>query len=146
MFYPINIKGTVFPTLNFWFAHNDKNPTAKDRVLLKVSKDGGNTFTLLQTVYRYDTLASTPIWKNYTIDLLNYSTETCLLFALEAISEGGGEMLIDRFRINSNYEIGLTNMDIQTLDKLIACDLSNQSLSVTIANNVNKDLDFRKIL
>ena len=142
VFYPINIKGTVFPTLNFWFAHNDKNPTAKDRVLLKVSKDGGNTFTLLQTVYRYDTLASTPIWKNYTIDLLNYSTETCLLFALEAISEGGGEMLIDRFRINSNYEIGLTNMDIQTLDKLIACDLSNQSLSVTIANNVNKDLDF----
>ncbi len=141
-FYPINIKGAAFPIIAFWFAHNNKNPNAKDRILLKISKDGGHTFTTLQTIYRYDASATTLSWKNYTIDLLNYSTENCLIFALEAISEGGDDMWIDRLKIASNYEIGLTNLDIQTLDKLIACDLSNQSLSATITNNVNKDLDF----
>lgn len=141
-FYPINISKSVYPTLEFWFAHNDENPTAQDKVLLKVSKNGGSTFTTLQTVYRYKSSATTPTWENYIVDLIDYASESCLIFALEAISEDGGEMLIDRIKINSNHEIAITDIDIKSLSTLIACDLSNIPLSVTLTNNTYMDFDF----
>jgi hypothetical protein len=141
-FYSINMAGSSHPTLEFWFSQDNSNPSSQDRVVVKVSIDEGISFTPLQTVYRYSASALTPQWSYYSLDLLNYQEETCLILAFEAISFGGGDMWIDRVMISSNNEIGVTGLGIADLNELVACNLSNKSLKATISNNVNQAIDF----
>jgi len=141
-FYSINMQGSSHPTLEFWFSQDKLNPSLQDRVVVKVSIDEGVSFIPLQTVYRYSASALTPQWSYYSLDLLSYAGETCLIIAFEAISVGGGDMWIDRIKISSNNEIGVTDLGIADLSKLIACDLSNKPLKATISNNINQAIDF----
>jgi hypothetical protein len=141
-FYSINMEGSNHPTLDFWFSHDNLNSSSQDRVVVKVSTDEGSSFMPVQTVYRYKASALTPQWGYYSVDLLNYAGEPCLIIAFEAISAGGGDMWIDRIKINSNNEISVTDLGIADLSDLVACDLSNKSLRATLSNNINQALDF----
>ena len=109
---------------------------------MKVSTDEGSSFMPVQTVYRYKASALTPQWGYYSVDLLNYAGEPCLIIAFEAISFGGGDMWIDRVLMTSNNEIGVIDVGIADLSELVACDLANKSLKATISNNVNQAIDF----
>ena len=141
MLYAIDLQGSIDPVLKLWFAHNANNATKNDRVLLKISTNGGASFSTLQTITRYNSSFSTPGWKEYTIDLSSYISQNCVLFAFEAYSEGGGDMMIDRILITSKQEMGI-DIKIPDLNELIACDLNNQKIIVNLNNNTSLPIDF----
>jgi hypothetical protein len=74
-FYSVNMSGSSYPTLEFWFSHDNLNSSSQDRVVVKVSTNEGVSFTTLQTVYRYRASALTPQWGHYSLDLLSYAGE-----------------------------------------------------------------------
>ncbi|MBP7102573.1 MAG: T9SS type A sorting domain-containing protein [Bacteroidales bacterium] len=137
----INLQGALDPIMEFWFAHDANNSTKTDRVALKISTNGGASYTTLQTINRYDPTYTTPGWKKYTIDLSNFISESCVILAFEAHSEGGGDMYIDRIFITSSKEMGI-GMTIPQIDDLVACDLNNQEIKVTLMNNTLLPIDF----
>ena len=141
-FNSMNFTGTSFPTMEFWFAHDNTNPSSQDRIYVKLSTDGGATYSILQTIYRYKASATTPTWTNYLFDLSTYSNQKCLIVAIEGISAGGSDLYIDRLKINSNPEIAVKDIDIQNVSNLTACDLNKNTLSVTLKNNTIQSLDF----
>ena len=136
----INLKGTLYPKVEFWFAHDTLNSNKADRVEVKVSTNG-YTFTSLDTVYRYNSSFAVQGWEHYTVDLSSYSSQSCVILAFVATSAGGGDMWIDRVVVNSAKEIGL-EFNIPAEDSLIACELDHKELKVKVQNNTLLPIDF----
>ncbi|HON20363.1 MAG TPA: T9SS type A sorting domain-containing protein, partial [Bacteroidales bacterium] len=136
----VALQGTLQPTLEFWYAHDGYNSNLLDYMIVKISTDGGITFTNLQTVYRYNSAYTTPAWEHYTIDLSPYTNGNCILIAFEAASYGGGAQSIDRIRIKGKPNVAVY-LDIPQLDSFEACDLDNKEINVVIENLTSQPFD-----
>ena len=136
-----DLQGCLMPTLEFWFAHDNTNPSDSDKVVVKISTNGGNTYSPIATVYRYNALFTTPGWQYYEIDLSAYSSESCVKIAFEAHSEGGGDMSIDRILISAEQEMSV-ELIIPQLKDMVACDLDQKEIKVRITNNTITPVDF----
>jgi len=81
------------PNLKFWMYHDTGYSTSGDRVQFQVSTDGGATWTSVgSAIYRYD--GSTG-WKEHTVDLSAYGSQTDLRVGFLGISAWGNDIHID---------------------------------------------------
>ena len=128
----VDLQGTSKPTLNFWYQHDNQNPDKPDQMDVITSTDGGLTYQYLYTVQRYDALVNGPTWLLHQVDLTPFINQTCLLIGFEAQSYGGGDQFIDRIFIEVLQDLLPT--EIRLPSELYACDLSNKSIEVVVAN------------
>jgi len=141
----IDFQGCLSPSMEFWFAHDNNNPIDSDHVVVKISTNGGNTFTTKDLIYRYNPSFTTPGWQHYTIDLSDYVNDACVVIAFEANSAGGGDMWMDRLLITAEKDMELA-LIIPQLDDLVACDLDQKELKVSITNQSIMAVDFDETL
>ena len=125
VFPSVHLQGTYHPRLQFWYVHDNANPKLRDHMDVKISTDGGATFTLLQTLFRYDQTCTTPTWVPYQIDLANYTQGTCIIITFTGYSYGGGDQAIDRIRIVAAQDMQLTMLP-PDFSSFTACDLDNK--------------------
>jgi hypothetical protein len=108
---------------------------------VKISTDGGASFTLLQTLFRYDQAYTTPTWVPYQIDLANYTQGTCIIITFTGYSYGGGDQAIDRIRIVAAQDMQLTMLP-PDFSSFTACDLDNKTISVVMENMTNQPIPY----
>jgi hypothetical protein len=132
----LELNRTVDPKLEFWYAHDNSNPTHDDLTDVKIHFNGKDS--TLQTIRRYNANYSQPTWVNYTFDLSYFQNASCVTVYFVSTSRGTSQH-IDRIAITSNQDIAVK--EIQT-SALTACDLKNQKLNVILSNETNQDFDF----
>jgi hypothetical protein len=140
IFNGIHLIGTNLPKLEFWYAHDNTNPTKRDYISIKISTDGIHT-ELLDAVYRYEQSFTNPGWAYYSIDLSAYANEPCVSLIFEGCSFGGGNQNIDRIRLSSSPDISLTYLSPKLTD-LVACNLNNVSAKIILSNLTSQKIDF----
>lgn len=120
------LTGSVNPILEMWFAHDNGYSSTTysnlEGVTVKISTDGGNTFTDMipqgQTtalVKRYLASATEPAWTLYTYDLSSYTSSGCVYIAFDARSRAGNNINIDRIRLRNllDNDLAVTNIYAQ---------------------------------
>lgn len=137
----VELQGNYNPKLIFWYAHDNANPTLRDQMEVRISTDGGATFQILQTIYRYNSMYTTPGWKKYTIDLSPYTSGNCIILSFMAYSYGGGDQIIDRIQLVALEDIEVSLISPDT-NAFAACDLSNRSFSVIMNNKTNVIMNY----
>lgn len=107
----VTLTGSVNPILELWFAHDNTSNKNDEGVTVKISTDGGVTYSNLipqgQTtalLKRYKQSATTPEWQLYTFDLSNYVSQGCVYIAFDAAAKGGNNINIDRIRVRNLYD------------------------------------------
>ncbi len=107
----VTLTNAVNPILEVWFAHDNTSNKADEGVTVKISTDGGSTYSNLipqgQTtalLKRYKQTATTPEWQLYTFDLSNYVSQGCVYIAFDAAAKGGNNINIDRIRVRNLYD------------------------------------------
>lgn len=107
----VTLNNSVNPILEIWFAHDNTSNKPTEGVTVKVSTDGGNTYTCLSPQGQTDTLlkrykqtATVPQWQLYTFDLSNYVAQGCVYIAFDAYAKGGNNINIDRIRVRNLYD------------------------------------------
>jgi hypothetical protein len=82
--HPIDLTGTVSPVLSFW--HKDYMPHGWDVIYVEVSKDGGLSWTALQSPYGAVTNST---WTKEQLDLSSFKTSSVLIrFGLRDNGDG----------------------------------------------------------
>lgn len=118
----VNLTNAVNPILEVWFAHDNTSNKTAEGVTVKVSTDGGNTFTAKNPegqstplLKRYLATANTPQWTLYTYDLSDYVSSGCIYIAFDAKSQQGNNINIDRVRLRNLYnnDVTVTNIYAQ---------------------------------
>ncbi len=107
---PVTLTGAYNPILEIWFAHDNASSNKNDELTVKISTDGGNTYTALtaqgettSTIKRYKNI-TTPEWQLYTFDLSSYVSAGCVFIAFDALSKAGNNLNIDRIRVRNLYD------------------------------------------
>lgn len=115
----VNLANSVNPILEVWFAHDNTTNSAQEGVTVKISTNGGTTFTALTPqgqstalLKRYLNTANPPQWTLYTYDLSNYVSSGCVYIAFDAKSQHGNNINIDRIRLRNLFDndIAVTNI------------------------------------
>lgn len=115
---PVTLTGAYNPILEIWFAHDNAVTNKNDELTVKISTDGGVTYTAMTAqgqsspvIKRYPTPPSgqqspwqTPGWQLYTFDLSNYVSAGCVFIAFDALSKAGNNLNIDRIRVRNLYD------------------------------------------
>ncbi|HTP11559.1 MAG TPA: carboxypeptidase regulatory-like domain-containing protein, partial [Anaerolineae bacterium] len=102
----LNMTTAPTTTLSFWMYHETGYTTNADRVQVQVSIDGGTTWMNVGApVNRYD--GSTG-WKQHSIDLSAYATQTDLRLGLLGISAFGNDVHLDDLTFGSGQCVQLT--------------------------------------
>jgi hypothetical protein len=140
-FQPFDLKGTVQPQFKLWYAHDNANPSKRDYTVVKISVDGGVTYTTLLHLQRYNGAYSTPTFVRYEIDLTPYTSYSCVIFSLEGGSYAGGNQNIDSLVIISKQDISLA-LDIPDQSDFVACELDNKFIIASITNRTSQRFDF----
>ena len=118
----VQLNNSVNPILEVWFAHDNTTNSAAEGVTVKISTNGGTTFTALtpqgqstSLLKRYLSSANPAIWTLYTYDLSNYVSSGCVYIAFDAKSQHGNNINIDRIRLRNLYDndIAVTNIYAQ---------------------------------
>lgn len=121
---PVTIlQGATTPILEYWFAHD--NVSGTEGVTVKISTDGGTTYSTVQsvntagvstsTVMRRNNAYTTPGWAKYMVDLVDYSDSSCVYIAFFAKSNAKNNMNIDRIVVRNFYDNDLAVNDIWAL-------------------------------
>ncbi|OQA93755.1 MAG: hypothetical protein BWY27_00016 [Bacteroidetes bacterium ADurb.Bin234] len=138
---PINLRGTVSPKLEFWYAHD--NAPGRDYTDVQISIDGGFTYNSLLNVKRSNANYPTPTFVRYEVDLTPYTSYSCVIISFEGGSFGGGNQNIDSISITSLQDL-LVGVDVIPQDSMIACELTNKVLAVTLTNLTSQDFRFER--
>ena len=105
----IDMNESVNPILEMWFAHDRVgNANLNEGVTVKVSTDGGETFTPITAIgqstpmiKRFKNTVTEPTWELYTYDLSSYSNTGCIYIAFEATGQHNSNLNIDRVRLRN---------------------------------------------
>ena len=109
----VQLNSAVNPILEMWMAHDNVSNKPKEGVVVKVSTDGGLTYTALcpqgsslpdTLVKRYNTSYATPGWALHTYDLSNYAGAGCIHIAFDGYAQQGNNINIDRIRLRNLYD------------------------------------------
>ena len=123
---PVTIlQGSTTPILEYWFAHDNYGSSNTEGVTVKISTDGGATYTAVNSVNsagasstlvkRYNSAYTTPGWEKYMVDLAGYSNESCIYIAFDAKSNAKNNINIDRVVVRNFYNTDLAVNDIWAL-------------------------------
>ena len=114
----VQLSSSINPILEMWVAHDNTSNKPKEGVVVKVSTNGGLTYTALRRlnpdgtpstsladtlIKRYDASYSTPGWALYTFDLSNYVSAGCIYIAFDGYAQQGNNINIDRIRLRNLY-------------------------------------------
>ena len=138
---PINLRGTVQPKLEFWYAHD--NAPGRDYTDVKISVDGGFTYQTILNVQRSNSAYTTPTFVRHEVDLSPYTSYSCVILGFEAGSFAGGNQNIDSISISSLQDL-LVGFDLIPQNDFIACELDNKTLAVTLSNLTTQDFLFER--
>ena len=107
----VTLNNAFNPILELWFAHDNAAANKNDEFTVKISTDGGNTYTNLvaqgettAVIKRQKASATVPEWQLYTFDLSSYVSYGCVYIAFDALSKAGNNMNIDRIRVRNLYD------------------------------------------
>lgn len=161
----MDLTNSVNPILEIWYAHdntNSSNTYIQEGIIVKVSTNGGTTWTpirpeipnptntndtILKRGFASITGYTLPAWVKYTYDLTPYATNSCVFISFEAKSKMGNNINIDRVRVRKifNNDCSVQNIyttqlrptDIQTKPEIKAL-ITNEGRNVQ--NNVQVTL------
>lgn len=122
---PVTIlQGAVTPILEYWFAHDNVSSNTEG-ITVKVSTDGGTTYTAVNSVNtagtsstlvkRYKAGATPAEWEKYMVDLAPYSNQNCIYIAFDAHSNAKNNINIDKIAVRNFYNNDLSVNDIWAL-------------------------------
>lgn len=109
----VNLTNAINPILEVWFAHDNTANKTAEGVTVKISTNGGSTYTALipqeqqeqqsqpSLLKRFSSSATTPEWTLYTYDLSQYVSAGCVHIAFDAKSQAGNNINIDRIRLRN---------------------------------------------
>ena len=108
----VTLTGSTNPILELWFAHDNAASSKNDEMTVKISTNGGVTYSNLTPqgqstapIKRYkSTSPSTGEWQLYTFDLSNYVVNECVYIAFDATSKQGNNINIDRIRVRNFFD------------------------------------------
>ncbi len=133
----LDLSRAVQPTLSFWYFH-DTIP-CDDYTDVRITVDGGETYTTLFELIKYDTAYG---WKEYNMDLPPFAVNQCAVLVFEAMEKspaGNITQYIDRILITAKQEISITDIFIPDLS---VCDLKNNKWNVVLSNTTAPALDY----
>lgn len=123
---PVTIlQGASTPILEYWFAHDNTGSSNTEGISVKISTDGGATYTVVPSVNtagatstfvkRYNSSYTTPGWEKYMVDLAGYSNQSCIYIAFDAKSNAKNNINIDRVVVRNFHNNDLAVNDIWAL-------------------------------
>ena len=116
------------PVFRFRWARSNVNPASQDSVRVRVSTDGGVTWTTIRSAIRVSNTSAA--WQNNTISLSQYAGQSNFRIAFDAISVGGGsDMAID--------EVELYNTACSSPINLTASQITPNAATLSWANGPN---------
>lgn len=144
----VTLTGSTNPVFEMWFAHDNTSNKPKEGVVVKVSTDGGLTYTPLRPldasltpmdwsdtlVVRYKNNATTPTWRQYTFSLSDYIANGCVFVAIDATSQGGNNINIDRIRVRNLHNNDLAVTKIYSLGEVPTQYEMRDVISATVRN------------
>ncbi|MDR2410867.1 MAG: hypothetical protein LBE13_22535, partial [Bacteroidales bacterium] len=94
----LELRGTLLPSVQFWYFHDTLE--SEDYMDVFITVDGGDTYTLLTTVYKQNAVYG---WKQYTEPLTAYVDGECINILFEAMemSFGNVTQYLDHISISS---------------------------------------------
>jgi hypothetical protein len=134
----LELNRTQQPVLEFWYAHDNSNPEREDQMDVRLTYDGGTTYATLFNIMRYDSTATSPLWKKYMVDLSPYQDSACTIISFEGYSYGG-EQHIDRISVSAKQDVSVSESFIASYS---ACDLAAKELKVVITNETGQNINF----
>ena len=129
----MDLTNSVNPILEVWYAHDNTAASAaynQEGVIVKISTDGGATWTALNPETPNPTNTNTsilkrgqtsitgytlPAWVKYTYDLSNYNNTGCVFICLEATGKRGNNINIDRIRVRKIHTNDCAVQNIYTV-------------------------------
>ncbi len=109
IFHPMDLTGLQHPTLSIWYAQEPYHKMESDQLKVMISTDGGNTYSCLRTIPRYNAQCSGSEWIRFDMDLSAYAS-SCTHLALDGISYGGNHLYIDSICIFGNSYLQIKNI------------------------------------
>ncbi|MDR2410315.1 MAG: right-handed parallel beta-helix repeat-containing protein [Bacteroidales bacterium] len=136
----LELNRTHQPVLEFWYLHDNSNHEQEDQLDVRLTYDGGMTYTTLFNIMRHDSSATVPVWKKYFIDLSQYQDSSCVIVCFDGYSHGKAQY-IDRIAISSSYDLSLSGAIISPYS---VCDLNGKDVKVILTNETGQNIDFDK--
>jgi hypothetical protein len=133
----LDLSRTQTPSLSFWYFH-DTLP-CDDYTNVMVTVDGGETYTLLTSVYKEDTAQG---WVQYDVDLPLSAINQCVFIVFETMERDRSSQTwqyIDRILITAKQDIAITEF---ILPELSSCDLENKEIKVVLTNLTDPVWDY----
>ncbi len=137
--YQLDLSRAIQPVLSFWYFH-DTIP-CDDYTDVRITVDGGNTYTPLFSLTRYNTDYG---WKQYDTVLPAFAINQCVALAFEAMEKSPGgnvTQYIDHILITAKQEIAITDIFVPEFS---VCNLDNKEWKVVLSNSTAPDLDYSK--
>jgi hypothetical protein len=134
----LDLSSTLSPALDLWYFH-DTVPAEDDYTEVRVTIDGGRTYTTILSLTKYNTTYG---WKRYTVDLPLFAINQCVIILFEAMEKdinSNVTQYIDRIRITAKQDIAISK--IFTTDYSV-CDMKNKEWKVVVSNLTDPVLDF----
>lgn len=95
--------GICAPVFEFWMSQDNGFSTSRDSVAIKVSTNGGQTYTSsLLTAQRYNVSFTSPGWRLFSVPLTAYAGQNGVRIALEATSRFGNNIGVDAIIVRND--------------------------------------------
>jgi hypothetical protein len=135
----LELRGTMLPSLQFWYFHDTVE--TEDYMDIFITGDGGATYTLMESVYKYNNVRG---WKQYVIDLMPYANGQCVNILFEAMQTSFGNVTqyLDNISISSIPDLEVAEIIISP--EITACGLTNKSLSVVLNVTTNQTINLNQ--
>ena len=131
----IDLRGAVDPVLDFWYFHDTATSiTNNSRMEVWVEYDGVSE--MVESVLKRNAVHG---WKQYTVDLSNYTSAQCVLIRFETVNMGATTQYLDRIYIHAEQNLAL---DTILVPGIALCDFNNKSVQVVMHNTSGSRIDF----
>ncbi len=134
----IELERTIRPQLDFWYEHDNREPLKRDQMVVRVTWNGGASEKVISEIMRYDATCTTPIWKQYIVDLSPYVDSACVVVHLDAYSYGGAQH-IDKIAVTSSHNLALDTIWVTDYS---LCALGGKEIKAVLSNTTNQRYDF----
>jgi hypothetical protein len=139
--YQLDLSGVVDPKLKFWYYH-DATTSDLDKSYTEVNIIVDDLPTTVLTLSRRDTASGFTGWKQYTIDLIPFTTGQCVLIQFESMNRYNtlSAQYIGHVTIISTPDLEVSEIIISP--EITLCERDNKELKVVLTNIVNQNMNF----
>jgi hypothetical protein len=134
----LDLNGAIDPILEFWYYHDPSLPaTDKSYTNVNIIVDG--VVNTVQILLKKDTVQG---WKQYTVELKNYTNAQCVLIQFESMNKSTSQLAqyLGHIIITSTADLAVSGIVISP--ELTACEKDSKDLKVVLTTTVNQSVDF----